>query len=162
MASWWWERTHNQHITFTVHLLIEKSNISLRNASECLIVSREKMKNELGNALIYLCEWYKGSSGEDVTNADNNFCTWRSRTSPALNDICFNILIISCQSLWCSSNTAQYDDDNNSVRMYMRGRPVTLYVPEKRADALNYDITKVQPAPSKKLKLDWVSCFHNR
>lgn len=40
--------------------------------------------------------------------------------------------------------------------MYMRGRPVVLYVPEKRADALNYDITKVQPAPSKKLKLDWV------
>jgi microtubule-associated protein-like 1/2 len=41
--------------------------------------------------------------------------------------------------------------------MYLRGRPVVLYVPEKRADALNYDITKVQPAPSKKLKLDWVS-----
>lgn len=55
-----------------------------------------------------------------------------------------------------SSSTAQYEEDNNSVRMYMRGRPVTLYVPEKRADALNYDITKVQPAPSKKLKLDWV------
>jgi hypothetical protein len=41
--------------------------------------------------------------------------------------------------------------------MYLRGRPVTFYVPEKRADALNYDITKVQPAPSKKLKLDWVT-----
>lgn len=40
--------------------------------------------------------------------------------------------------------------------MYLRGRPVTFYVPEKRADGLNYDITKVQPAPSKKLKLDWV------
>lgn len=39
----------------------------------------------------------------------------------------------------------------------MRGRPVTFYVPEKRADGLNYDISKVQPAPSKKLKLDWVS-----
>lgn len=33
---------------------------------------------------------------------------------------------------------------------------MTFYVPEKRADGLNYDITKVQPAPSKKLKLDWV------
>lgn len=41
--------------------------------------------------------------------------------------------------------------------MFLRGRPVTLYVPEKRADSLNYDIAKVQPAPSKKLKLDWVS-----
>lgn len=38
----------------------------------------------------------------------------------------------------------------------MRGRPVTFYVPEKRADGLNYDFSKVQPAPSKKLKLDWV------
>lgn len=55
-----------------------------------------------------------------------------------------------------SSNTAQYEEDNNSVRMYLRGRPVTLYVPEKRADAVNYDIAKVQPAPSRKLKLDWV------
>jgi hypothetical protein len=41
----------------------------------------------------------------------------------------------------------------------MRGRPVTVYVPEKRADALNYDISKPQPAPSKKLKLDWVIFF---
>jgi hypothetical protein len=40
--------------------------------------------------------------------------------------------------------------------MFMRGRPVTVYVPEKRADALNYDISKPQPAPNKKLKLDWV------
>ncbi len=55
-----------------------------------------------------------------------------------------------------SSNTAQYEEDNNSVRMFLRGRPVTLYVPEKRTDSLNYDIEKIQPAPSKKLKLDWV------
>jgi hypothetical protein len=41
--------------------------------------------------------------------------------------------------------------------MFLRGRPITLYVPEKRADSLNYDIAKVQPAPSRKLKLDWVS-----
>lgn len=41
--------------------------------------------------------------------------------------------------------------------MYMRGRPVSLYVPEKLAYGLGYDISKVQPAPSKKLKLDWVS-----
>lgn len=56
----------------------------------------------------------------------------------------------------CSSSTAQYDEDNNSVRMYMRGRPVTFYVPEKLPDGLNYDISKIQPAPAKKLKLDWV------
>lgn len=61
-----------------------------------------------------------------------------------------------------SSLTAQFDEDNNSIRMYMRGRPVTLYVPEKRADALNYDATKAQPAPSKKLKLDWVSDLNQK
>jgi echinoderm microtubule-associated protein-like 1/2 len=60
------------------------------------------------------------------------------------------------QIFFRSSNTAQYEEDNNSVRMFMRGRPITLYVPEKRADSLNYDISKVQPAPTKKLKLDWV------
>lgn len=37
-----------------------------------------------------------------------------------------------------------------------------FHVPEKRADALNYDISKVQPAPSKKLKLDWVRMSNKR
>lgn len=41
--------------------------------------------------------------------------------------------------------------------MYMRGRPVVFYAPEKRNDTLSYDINKVQPAPTKKLKLDWVT-----
>lgn len=53
-----------------------------------------------------------------------------------------------------SSSSAQRDEDNNSVRMYLRGRPINVYVPESKADS--YEITKVQPAPSKKLKLDWV------
>ncbi|KAL7025362.1 hypothetical protein ACKWTF_013453 [Chironomus riparius] len=60
------------------------------------------------------------------------------------------------------SSTAQYEEDNQSVRMYLRGRPVVLYVPEKRADSVNYDITKVQPAPSKKLKLDWVYGYRGK
>lgn len=38
---------------------------------------------------------------------------------------------------------------------------MTFYVPEKRADSLNYDFSKVQPAPSKKLKMDWVSSERN-
>lgn len=39
---------------------------------------------------------------------------------------------------------------------------MTFYVPEKLPDGLNYDISKVQPAPSKKLKLDWVSSIRCR
>lgn len=56
-----------------------------------------------------------------------------------------------------SSNTAQRDEDNNSVKIFMRGRPVTFYVPEKKYDLQNYDLSKVQPAPNRKLKMDWVS-----
>jgi echinoderm microtubule-associated protein-like 1/2 len=57
-----------------------------------------------------------------------------------------------------SSTTAtliQRNDDEKSVKMFLRGRPVVLNVPEKYAQT--YDIAKVQPAPNKRLKLDWVS-----
>jgi microtubule-associated protein-like 1/2 len=41
----------------------------------------------------------------------------------------------------------------------MRGRPVVLYIPETNYSIQNYDLSKVQPAPNKKLKLDWVRYF---
>ena len=43
--------------------------------------------------------------------------------------------------------------------MFLRGRPVTYYVPETKYEGAynNYELTKVSPAPNKKLKLDWVS-----
>lgn len=44
--------------------------------------------------------------------------------------------------------------------MFLRGRPIILHAPIDLAD--NYNITKVQVAPSQKLKLDWVYGYRGR
>ena len=56
-----------------------------------------------------------------------------------------------------STRDASYNEEEGSLRMYLRGRPVVLYAPTNVAD--NYDITKVAPPPQAKLKLDWVYPF---
>lgn len=53
-----------------------------------------------------------------------------------------------------STHTATYNEDDGSVKMFLRGRPIILHAPSDVRD--NYDLSKVQPAPTKKLKLDWV------
>ncbi|KAK4886318.1 hypothetical protein RN001_002589 [Aquatica leii] len=55
---------------------------------------------------------------------------------------------------------ATYNEEEQSVRMYLRGRPIILHAPSALAD--NYDITKVATAPSQKLKLDWVYGYRGR
>lgn len=44
--------------------------------------------------------------------------------------------------------------------MYLRGRPIILYVPSEMCDS--YEITKVSTAPAQKLKLDWVYGYRGR
>lgn len=52
-----------------------------------------------------------------------------------------------------STRDATYNNEDGSVRMFLRGRPINLYAPT--AEMATYDITKVATAPSSKLKLDW-------
>ncbi|KAF2905825.1 hypothetical protein ILUMI_00361 [Ignelater luminosus] len=59
-----------------------------------------------------------------------------------------------------STKEATYNDEDQTVRMYLRGRPIILSAPTDVAD--NYDITKVATAPSQKLKLDWVYGYRGR
>lgn len=56
--------------------------------------------------------------------------------------------------IFYSTRDATYNNEEGSVRMFLRGRPINLYAPT--ADIATYDITKVATAPSSKLKLDWV------
>lgn len=55
---------------------------------------------------------------------------------------------------------ASYNEEEGTLRMFLRGRPVILYAPTALAD--NYDITKVATAPHSKLKLDWVYGYRGR
>ncbi|XP_043284107.1 echinoderm microtubule-associated protein-like 2 isoform X4 [Venturia canescens] len=54
----------------------------------------------------------------------------------------------------------KYNEAEGTVRMYLRGRPVVLYVPTPSVDT--YDLHKVSTPPQSKLKLDWVYGYRGR
>ncbi|KRT81184.1 translation initiation factor eIF2A, partial [Oryctes borbonicus] len=53
-----------------------------------------------------------------------------------------------------------YNDEDQTLKMYLRGRPINLAVPTDVAE--NYDINAVGPAPSKELELEWVYGYRGR
>ncbi|XP_061940142.1 echinoderm microtubule-associated protein-like 2 isoform X8 [Apis cerana] len=59
-----------------------------------------------------------------------------------------------------STRDMQYNEEENTVRMYLRGRPVVLYVPTLLTES--YDLHKVSTPPQSKLKLDWVYGYRGR
>nr|XP_034188129.1 echinoderm microtubule-associated protein-like 2 isoform X8 [Osmia lignaria] len=54
----------------------------------------------------------------------------------------------------------QHNEEESTVRMYLRGRPVVLYVPTPLMES--YDLHKVSTPPQSKLKLDWVYGYRGR
>lgn len=70
---------------------------------------------------------------------------------------CFYVLY---EFFSCSTKDALYNEDDQTVRIYLRGRPVHLPVPSNAADG--YDVAKVNPAPHQRLKLDWVYGYRGR
>lgn len=59
-----------------------------------------------------------------------------------------------------STHTCSFNEDDGSMKFYLRGRPIVLHAPTDVRDS--FEIAKVQPAPSKKLKLDWVYGYRGR
>ncbi|XP_033179399.1 echinoderm microtubule-associated protein-like 2 isoform X11 [Bombus impatiens] len=59
-----------------------------------------------------------------------------------------------------STRDMQYNEEESTVRMYLRGRPVVLYVPTPLMEL--YDLHKVSTPPQSKLKLDWVYGYRGR
>ncbi|XP_029171100.1 echinoderm microtubule-associated protein-like 2 isoform X6 [Nylanderia fulva] len=59
-----------------------------------------------------------------------------------------------------STRDMQYNEEEGTVRMYLRGRPVVLYVPTPMIES--YDLHKVSTPPQSKLKLDWVYGYRGR
>lgn len=59
-----------------------------------------------------------------------------------------------------STNTCSYNDEDGSLKLFLRGRPIVLHAPSDVRDS--YEIGRVQPAPGKKLKLDWVYGYRGK
>ncbi|XP_063957676.1 77 kDa echinoderm microtubule-associated protein isoform X1 [Lytechinus pictus] len=58
-----------------------------------------------------------------------------------------------------AASHSTYNQEEGYVRIYLRGRPVTNYLP---SDVEDYDINAKHPAPTEKLKLDWVYGYRGR
>ncbi|XP_058058224.1 echinoderm microtubule-associated protein-like 2 [Anopheles bellator] len=52
------------------------------------------------------------------------------------------------------------NDDDEYVKLYISGRPIVIHVPE--AQLPTYDLTKVQPAPNRRLRLDWAYGYRGK
>ncbi|CAK1582473.1 unnamed protein product [Parnassius mnemosyne] len=57
------------------------------------------------------------------------------------------------------THTCQYNEEEGSMRMFLRGRPVVLYGP---SDLDGLDPGKVAPPPQNKLKLEWVYGYRGK
>ena len=61
-----------------------------------------------------------------------------------------------------STKDATYSEEEGAVKMYLRGRPITLYAPTSLVEGAGYSMEKVSPAPTQKLKLEWVYGYRGR
>ncbi|KAL8184246.1 UNVERIFIED_CONTAM: Echinoderm microtubule-associated protein-like 3 [Gekko kuhli] len=57
-----------------------------------------------------------------------------------------------------SARRTNYNQERHSVKMFLRGRPITMYIPSA---FLNYDDLRMEQ-PSEKLQLDWVYGYRGR
>ncbi|XP_022826453.1 echinoderm microtubule-associated protein-like 2 isoform X4 [Spodoptera litura] len=58
-----------------------------------------------------------------------------------------------------STHTCQYNEEDGTMRMYLRGRPVVLYAPSEHE---GLDPAKVAPPPQSKLKLEWAYGYRGK
>uniref|UniRef100_A0A182MHF8 Uncharacterized protein n=1 Tax=Anopheles culicifacies TaxID=139723 RepID=A0A182MHF8_9DIPT len=52
------------------------------------------------------------------------------------------------------------NDDDEYVKLYISGRPIVIHIPE--AQLSTYEMTKVQPAPNRRLRLDWAYGYRGK
>lgn len=72
-------------------------------------------------------------------------------------------MLIALLLFYCRTKDATYNEEEGFVRMFVRGRPVTLHAPTAAATVGNeYSLAKVEPAPAQKLKLEWVYGYRGR
>ncbi|XP_048515690.1 echinoderm microtubule-associated protein-like 2 isoform X3 [Athalia rosae] len=58
------------------------------------------------------------------------------------------------------TRSMQYNEEEGTITMYLRGRPVLLFPPTPFMES--YDLHKVSTPPQSKLKLDWVYGYRGR
>jgi len=57
-------------------------------------------------------------------------------------------------SILISTKDATFNGEEGTLRLFMRGRPINLYLPNALVD--NFNLSRVATAPLAKLRLEWV------
>uniref|UniRef100_A0A4W4HCH5 HELP domain-containing protein n=1 Tax=Electrophorus electricus TaxID=8005 RepID=A0A4W4HCH5_ELEEL len=79
-----------------------------------------------------------------------------------LGETCSNALKSNkfYSTCYCFINWALHFHSDGYVRMFLRGRPVTMHIPDKRRDS--YSLDQKVALPERKLKLQWVFGYRGR
>lgn len=100
-------------------------------------------------------DFVSGSPGPSVSSTSNSIS--RFSTKSLLN---LNSSMSGGGSKQNSHAYVQRKDDDDYLKLYISGRPIVLHIPE--AQISTYETTKVQPAPNKRLRLDWVYGYRGK
>ena len=71
-----------------------------------------------------------------------------------------HIIIFTKILLFFSTKDASFNSEDGFVKMYIRGRPVQLFVPTDLTNS--YTLSKVSPAPQLRPKVEWVYGYRGR
>ena len=85
------------------------------------------------------------------------------------NDLSYNFKVeyfFIIPIYYCRTKDATYNDEEGTVKLYIRGRPVTLFAPTSAREGTDstspYALERVSPAPAQKLRLEWVYGYRGR
>uniref|UniRef100_A0A4W4H915 HELP domain-containing protein n=1 Tax=Electrophorus electricus TaxID=8005 RepID=A0A4W4H915_ELEEL len=92
----------------------------------------------------------KSMSTERLSTVRKEIADSRSRTTSSSSSTC------------CKRDSAEMNSlfVDGYVRMFLRGRPVTMHIPDKRRDS--YSLDQKVALPERKLKLQWVFGYRGR
>ncbi|XP_072547988.1 echinoderm microtubule-associated protein-like 2 isoform X1 [Salminus brasiliensis] len=99
----------------------------------------------------------KSMSTERLSTARKEMADSRSRTTSTSSSTCGKR---DSKSKECTLNAGKFVHKDGYVRMFLRGRPVTMHIPDQLRDGYSLDHKVV--LPERKLKLQWVYGYRGR
>ncbi|XP_055594510.1 echinoderm microtubule-associated protein-like 2 isoform X2 [Uranotaenia lowii] len=100
-------------------------------------------------------DFVSGSPNPSVSSTTNSISRFSTKSLVNLNSA-----LSGAASRQQTHAFVQKKDDDDYLKLYISGRPIVLHIPE--AQISTYDTNKVQPAPNKRLRLDWVYGYRGK